>query len=181
FDANDPTLSRTKMIGSARGDFVVGDHASGSIVTGAGNDFITEGQGSGAGTYTAGDGIDAGSGGDVVTGHLGGQIRVGDGDDFVNASDIIRFQASRITSSGAVQLPEIPPEIYADIAPFLRVRAVGDDPGFNPLVGGLDFSYSLDFGDNNVGQPASGGSAKRGVVGSESGAHLGRAAKGGAG
>ena len=68
------------------------------------------------------------------------------------------------SSSGSVNLPELPPEIYADIAPFLRTRPSGTAPFFNALAGSLDFSYIRDFGDNNIGNPIRGVSAKMAVV-----------------
>jgi Ca2+-binding RTX toxin-like protein len=176
---NDPTAIRTQLVGSGYGDLVLGDHASELIVVGAGNDFVIEGRGSGGGTYTAADAIEVGDGNDIVTGHLGSRIAAGDGDDFVNPNDLFRLGAARL-DSGQGSLPEFPGAIYADLAQFLRIRPSGDGPIFNSLVGGLDFTYTRDFGDNNLGNPITGTSAKLGVVSVGSSTEIQRTAAGGA-
>ncbi len=161
---NDPTQSRTRLLGTGGGDLVIADHASESIEAGGGKDFVIETAGSGTGTYTTGDAIDAGSSNDVIAGYLGGHVSAGDGDDFVNANAIMRLQASRLEATGAVQLSELPPEIYADLANFVRLRSLYDGPLFNELIGSLDFAYVADFGDDNLGNPITGVSGKMGVV-----------------
>jgi Ca2+-binding RTX toxin-like protein len=176
---NDPTLVRTRLVGTSRGDLFLGDHASESIVGSGGNDFVIEGPGSGTGTYTAGDAIDAGAGNDFISGKLGARVSAGDGDDFVNANFTIRLGASRLEPLPSVQLRELPAEIYADLASFIRVTAVGTGPVTN-LDGSLDFSYIRDFGSNNVGNPITGVSAKMGVVSVGSGTEIRRTASGGA-
>lgn len=175
---NDPSAIRTQLVGSGYGDLFLGDHASELIVGGSGNDFVMEGTGSGAGTYTAADAIEVGDGNDVVTGLLGARIRTGDGDDFVNPNDLFRLGAARL-DSGQGSLPEFPGAIYADLAQFLRIRPTGDVPIFNSLVGGLDFTYTRDFGDNNLGNPITGTSAKLGVVSVGSSTEIQRTAAGG--
>ena len=177
---NDPTTTRTQLVGTGHGDLFKGDHAAEMIVGGAGNDFVMEGAGSGGGAYTAGDVIEVGEGNDVVTGHLGARIEAGDGDDFVNSNDLFRLAASRLDSGFQGSLPDFPAAIYADLASFIRVRASGNGPVFNNLVGGLDFAYVLDFGDNNLGNPIIGTSAKLGVVSVGSTTEIGRTAAGGA-
>jgi VCBS repeat-containing protein len=175
---NDPTVYRTRLVGTTRGDLFIGDHASESLVAGGGNDFVVEGEAS-TGVYAGGDAIDAGAGNDLVSGWLAAHISAGDGDDFVNASDLIRLQASRIGTSGSQVLPELPAEIYADLANFIRIRP-DDAPAFNPLIGSLDFSYARDFGDDNVGNPIRGVSAKMGVVDAGGSTEIRRTATGGA-
>jgi len=177
---NDPTLIRTRLVGTDGGDLFLGDHASESIVGGAGNDFMLEGARSGAGSYTDGDVIEAGDGNDFITGHLGARISAGDGDDFVNPNDSIRLGASRLDAGHQGVLSEFPGAIYADLANFIRVRPQSDGPDFNSLIGALDFRYIRDFGDNNVGTPATGASAKMGVVSVGSGTEVQRTATGGA-
>ncbi len=176
---NDPTLVRTRLVGTGAGDLFLGDHASESIIGSDGNDFILEGAGSGTGTYTEGDSIDAGAGNDFVTGHLAARVDAGTGDDFVNANFSIRLAASRLSPAPSATLPEIPAEIYADIATFIRVAPAGTAPVTNP-DGSLDFTYSRDFGNTNVGNPITGVSAKMGVVSTGAGTEIRRTAGGGA-
>jgi Ca2+-binding RTX toxin-like protein len=180
FSGNDPTQVRTRLIGTSRGDLFIGDHASESIVGSAGNDYVMEGAGAGTGAYVAGDAIDAGSGNDVISGRLGARVSAGDGDDFVNANDLVQLPASRLDAGHQQSFAELPAAIYADLAPFMRFRSTAADPAFNPLVGSLDFAYVRDFGNNNVGSPINGVSAKMGVVSVGSGSEIQRTAAGGA-
>jgi Ca2+-binding RTX toxin-like protein len=175
---NDPTLVRTRLVGTGAGDLFVGDHASESIIGGHGNDFILEGAGAGTGTYTEGDAVDAGAGNDFITGHLAARIDAGVGDDFVNANFSIRLAASRLSTPSGT-LSEFPAEIYADIAPFIRVVSTGAGPVTNP-DGSLDFTYSRDFGNSNLGNPVAGVSAKMGVTSTGAGTEIRRTSDGGA-
>jgi len=151
-DPNDPRSRRTQLNGTDLADYIVGNHASGEINAGAGNDYIFE-EWNTTGFFKDADDIYAGAGNDWVFGSLGSVGRVidlGEGDDFVKAVEGPKFVPAFVIPSGH---PIFPPGFlhaavdvsFADFAPALRV----DDDSALPFAGtdgALQFGVTFAFG-----------------------------------